>query len=93
MADNSLTQLLTLINDQVDSHETLSEYLSKAEALAQVALGDDFFDHPDLTVHYYLWTLSDLLSQARILNEHLINVLMSHRSQSPIETLAENCNA
>lgn len=48
-----------------DIQEQLSECLIKADALTNVALGTNLTEHTELTVHGYLWLLSDLISQAR----------------------------
>ena len=41
MAETSLNQLLTLINQQVEFQEALNEQLSKAEALAYIAISSE----------------------------------------------------
>lgn len=44
MAQKILSEFELIINKQVDEYENLSEYLSKAEALLQVALGEHFLE-------------------------------------------------
>ena len=75
MAANNLPDLKQIINQQLESRERLREYLSKATALMHVALENDFLRHPELVAYFYLWTLSDLLEQARDLNEQDLKLL------------------
>ena len=53
------------LNDEIRSREHLDNCLVKAEALMQIALGDDFINHSQATIHHYLWTINDLVEQAR----------------------------
>ncbi len=76
MAQNSLTDLMALINNQICSQETLVECLSKAQALIYVAIGNEFLDHEPCTIHDYLWALSDFIEQARSLSEHVRDALL-----------------
>jgi hypothetical protein len=78
MAGYSVPQLLSIINRQVGSQETLSEYLSKAEALVYVAMNDEFFNYPELIIHNYLWTLNDILEKAKQVNEEALNILLKN---------------
>ncbi len=80
MAEHSITQLLSLINRQLDSQETLNTYLSKAEALMQVAMSDDFLSYPRAATYYYLWAVSDIIEQAQKLNEESLNFLLNNIS-------------
>lgn len=83
MAERSVPELLPLINQQIDFHETLNEYLAKAQALAHVAMSDDFLDYPELIIHYYLWVLSDVVENAKRLsqvNEDSLNFLVKNIS-------------
>ncbi|MBA2654863.1 MAG: hypothetical protein H0U71_07345 [Gammaproteobacteria bacterium] len=52
-----------------DVQEQLSECLIKADALTNVALSTNFIELSPLTIYSYLWLLSDLIGQARNLNE------------------------
>ena len=80
MAEHSITQLLSLINRQLDSQETLNTYLSKAEAVMQVAMSDDFLSYPRATTYYYLWAVSDIVEQAKKLNEESLGLLLKNVS-------------
>lgn len=85
MAIDMLTQLSSLINHQVDSHETLGTYLSKADALLQVALENDgFLVCPTTIPYYYLWVLSDIVGQAKAFNEEALNFLLRNQLGSRV---------
>lgn len=79
MAETSLNQLLTLINQQVEFQEALNEQLSKAEALAYIAISSDLLEHPKTIIHYFLWVLSDLIELARLTNEQSLEALISQK--------------
>lgn len=64
MAEHSLSDLLTLINQQVEMGEQLEECLCKAEALAETALIDDFCLLPKQKIQFYFWLLQDVLQRA-----------------------------
>ena len=74
MAESIVTQFMSLLNHQVNSHQNLATYFSKIEALVQVALKNDTF--PGVLAHDYLWVLSDIVSQARELNEDALSSLL-----------------
>lgn len=70
MVTNSLKNYNEISNFGIQ--EKLHECLIKANALTNVALGTDFTEHPQLIVHGYFWLLSDLISEARKLNEQCL---------------------
>lgn len=76
MADTSVTDVFPLINQQIAHLEKLSELVSKAEALAQIALDEHFLSYPPSTLHYYLWALSDIIENAITLNEAALSGLL-----------------
>lgn len=82
MADNSVTQLVTLINQQIESQENLSQHLSKAQALAHIAMDDGFLDYPASVVQFYLWVLSDIIDHAKGMNEQALNTSLKQKSAS-----------
>lgn len=53
--------------------EALLERLLKAEALSEVALSESFLDCEKSTLHGFMWTLNELLNEARLLNEQLVD--------------------
>lgn len=81
MADNSLNEILVLINQQLHYQETLNNHLSKAEALAHVALCSDFLDCPKSIIHDYLWILGDTIERAKASNTESLSALFKHSSQ------------
>lgn len=64
MANSSLNELKHLINKVVNTHEVLDQYLLKAKSLVEVAQGEDFWDHDESTINYYLWSTGDLIHLA-----------------------------
>ena len=64
------------ISNQIDSQEDLSISLRQAEALTYMALRDDFEDAPSDLKRYYLWVLSDIISQAQQINAQCVADLM-----------------
>lgn len=76
MDQSSLTNLTSLLNQQIDSQETTVEYLYKAKALIYVTLGRDFLDYDKITINDYLWTLSEFIEDACSLSENMLNILL-----------------
>lgn len=78
MAHNSLTDFTPVIKQQIISQEALLECLTKVEAIAHMALSDDFLDYPKPKIHAYLWALSDRITEIKNINENAYNKLMSN---------------
>jgi len=76
MNQNILPDYLPWINQQIASQESLLEYLFKAEAMVNVILGSNFPTFSAVTLHDYLWGLSDIVEQAKFLNEGLLDALI-----------------
>ena len=87
MAETSLNQLLSLINQQIESQETLNDQLTKVEALAYLAVSSDLLEHPKTIIHYFLWVLSDLIELARLTNEQSLEALLSKRPLPDMDVL------
>ncbi len=79
MADSSVTDYVSFINQEIESREVLTGLLVQAEALAVIALSNDFFDYPRRTLNAYLSTLSDIIEGAIRLNEEAVNALLASR--------------
>lgn len=79
MAAEILPHLLSLINQQIEAQEDLSDCLSKAEALAQVAVTPGFVELSEPVIYNYLWLLSDIVIQARNLNQQSLSTLLKQR--------------
>ena len=69
MVNSSLNDLSRLINQYLYQYETLGSLLCKAEALAEAAMSNEFFEQEEGTQRNYLWALRDLLTEANELNE------------------------
>ncbi len=79
MAETSVSDFVSLINQQIEIQETLTSRLTKIEALLCVALDDHFLDCSKNTQYEYLYTLSDLVSQTLKHNESALNFLLKYR--------------
>lgn len=84
MAKDSLTHTVSPINPQYHFQEILGTHLSKAQALIQVAMGDGFLGHGNSIVYHHLWVLSELIEQANILNETLLNAALKKMDSNPV---------
>lgn len=73
MAEDSLSKYLDLMNHQVASQESLSEFLAEAIALVEVALAGDFSAFEKSTIHYYLLAVGDIVIRSRALNEQVLS--------------------
>lgn len=72
MAIYSVNEVAFLINQQ----EHLFERLIKIEAVSQLSLSEDFYDYERSITHAYLWTLADMISEAKTLSEKLLQALL-----------------
>jgi hypothetical protein len=75
MAIYSLAEHASIINQQITVQEDLLERLSKAEALANVALGEDFLNYKPFIIHAYLWALCSIIEEAKVLNQQTLDVV------------------
>jgi len=80
MAERSVNQFPSLINQQFKTQEALFERLTQAEALASIALSEGFLNEERYRIHNYLWVLFDLIVEARGFSEQLLNGLLSKDS-------------
>ncbi len=79
MADNSVKEVLYLNHHQVMAQEVIREHLLKVEAVANMALSEDFLDCSQTHIHAYMWALSDLISEVKHLHESAFNDLLKSR--------------
>jgi hypothetical protein len=79
MAENSLTDFIDLINQQIDSQEKIIEYLSKAQVLVRVSLGEDFLNFEKSTLNEYLSIVEDLINLAKTGSEKAFDFLLRSR--------------
>ena len=75
MAIDMLTHFSSLLNRQIHSHETVNIYLSKIQALLEVAMRSESFS--GTVPHDYLWTLSGLVGEAKTANQDSLSSLLS----------------
>lgn len=60
MTDRDFAHLLSVVDQQADAQEELSELLRKLEAMMQVAVSaENFLDFEESTIHYFLWSVND----------------------------------
>ncbi len=52
------------VNEPIHGYDAVNEYLSKAIALSQVTLHDDFLGYSRQITHDYLWALSEMIEKA-----------------------------
>ncbi len=76
MNPSILTEYLMFINHQIISQEKLLEYHLQADSLLKVLLASNLSSHSYLTIHNYLWVLSDIIHEVKDLNEGLLNTLI-----------------
>lgn len=74
MANLSVTDRIA-----IEQQEALFMRLTKAEAMAHMAMNDDFLDYEPSIIHAYLWGLSDMISEAKALSEKSLNVLLKDK--------------
>lgn len=87
MAETSVTDFTSLINQQIEIQEILNSRLTKIEALLCVALDDHFLGCAKNTQYEYLYALSDLVSQTLKHNELALNFLLKYRLPESREEL------
>ncbi len=94
MADNSLNEFHVPVNEEIRSrsYDGVNEYLSKAMALSQLMIHEDFLNYSEALIRDYLWALSEMMEKAY---EHWLSLLdcpnVTHsaldiKSASTIET-------
>jgi len=67
MAIDSLTHHAGVINLADTFHSELSTQLTKAAALAEIAITEGFLQAKPSVMHDYLWALHDIIVRARTL--------------------------
>ena len=76
MVINTVSEILSLINEQIEFQEELYEYLLKADALSTIALSEGFLDYKKSIINNYLWAMSSIIMKAINLNEKSFNKLL-----------------
>ena len=77
MANRSLSDLLVLINQQIEIGEELEKFLHKAEALTMATLIEDFCLLPKSQMQCYFWVIQDVLQEAIDLNQKALKKLFT----------------
>lgn len=78
----SVNEIISLINNQIDSQEKIQGYLFQAEALAQVALNKDFLGCEDFIINEYLGLLYEVIMKLKHLQESVLNELIKNSGQN-----------
>lgn len=89
MATGSLNHHSYLINQQIKSLETISNHLIKAKTLIDLVLNKELLEYPTLLMYHYFATVSDLLLQASLTNEDILNNLIKNNAHTS-RTSGEN---
>ena len=77
MADNSVNELLPLINRQIEVQEIIEQYALNIDALANIAVSDEkFLEYPRWIVHGYLCAIGDIILLLRKTAEDDIDFLL-----------------
>ena len=76
MGTQSLNELLSLIKKQVELQELAIHQLLRTKALADVAISNDFLEHPDDTIQSYLLAMHDTIESSIKLSEDSLNFMI-----------------
>jgi len=91
MDTSKLSDYLALMKYQLDAQQMLLEYHLKIEAMIEMLLFKDVIDCPRLILHQYLCAISDLIRDAKTLNEELLDRLIKITAYLPkFKDLASN---
>jgi adenosine deaminase len=86
MANHSVPDFSSFINQQIQTQEKIESYLWRLEALIAVATTtDDFYDLSEKILHNYFSMASDLIEEATRANQLSLNELL--KKQNKVETL------
>ncbi len=86
MAVHMVNEVAFLINKQIELHEEIQGYLLKAEALAHVALSEDFLDYSKPIISEYLAALRDIIIQSKDIHDYALKDLMKNNRALDFET-------
>jgi hypothetical protein len=76
MSITSLNEFIPLINQQIELQEALNHQLLKAKALADITISNDFLEHPNDTVQFYLLAMHDIVESSIKLSEESLNFMI-----------------
>lgn len=81
MADHSVTQISSLINQQIEIQEQMEISLWKLEALIEAAvLSENFYDLSRSSLHHYFLIVSGLIEELSNTNQISIDTLCKLRA-------------
>jgi hypothetical protein len=75
MANRSLSDFTSLINQEIIIKEKLHACLSKADALLDVGMNTNLFELSKPTIYGYFWALHDLMGESLKLNDEALHIL------------------
>ena len=75
MDQKMLSDYSTVIKHQIAAQESLFEYHTQIEAMIEMILAKDLIDYPKPKLHDYLCIVSNLVGEAKGINEDIINRL------------------
>ena len=76
MNKNILTECCTLINHHIIMQEKLLEYHLKADSMLRILIETNLSLYSHSTMSYYLWGVRDIIREAHLLNQSLLDILM-----------------
>ena len=80
MANQSLTDITSVINQQIDTQESLSEHLCKLEAILCATSAERLVEYDEFILQNYLWALCDMTIKIKNLNEKALLSMLKGRS-------------
>ncbi len=80
MAIQSLIDITSVINQQIDTQELLSERLCKLEAILFATSAERLLEYENIsTLQNYLWVLCDITMEIRGLHAQALSAMMKGR--------------
>ena len=83
MASLIVSDFSIFMHNHAEAHEILSALLSKAQALSFILMKANFDECPEGIIEYFLWALTDILTESVNQNEiHLKELLRIIREKN-----------
>ena len=76
MINSMVSDFSVFIHNHVEAHEVLSTLLSKAQALSFILMKTNFDECPENIIEYFLWALTDILTESFNQNEFHLKELL-----------------
>ena len=78
MATSRVTELLSLINNQIEVQEVIMQHALDLAAMIKVATHDsDFLNHPKWVIHSYLCAIGSIVDLIKVAGEDDIDLLLN----------------